>query len=468
MDEKISVCLINDSFPPLIDGVANTVKNYADIINKKHGKAVVAVPYYPKADDSKFPYKVVRFPSINTEKFVGYRTGFPFFAETLDEIKSENINIIHTHCPFTSALLARTLREPLDAPVVFTYHTKFDIDIESAVKNSYIKKKVLGYLVDNIEACDEVWVVSEGAGENLRSIGYKGEYFVMQNGVDIPKGRVSDDFIEEVTGGYNIPNEIPVFLFVGRMNWYKGLKIIEDSLAKIKSDGKDFRMVFIGGGRDFDDVKKYSAELKIEENCLFLGPIRDREKLRAWYSRADLFLFPSVYDTNGLVIREAAASELPSLIIEKSCAAEGITDGYTGFLAENNAEAFAKKLSEICDNRALLKEVGKNAMDKIYISWEDAVMAATERYKTVIEKYKAGKYERKQSFSDEWFNAEGELLDAINRAEKLRKRAKTAVINYGKGKNRAIKNSAKEFYHGMNEKRRKITKALRKKLDMFL
>ena len=147
MEEELSVCLINDSFPPFIDGVANTVKNYADIINKNYGKAIAAVPYYPTADDSVFSYKVVRFPSINTEKLVGYRAGFPFSSETLEKIKSENINIIHTHCPFTSAFLARTLREPLDAPVIFTYHTKFDIDIAAAVKNRYIRKKVLKQLV---------------------------------------------------------------------------------------------------------------------------------------------------------------------------------------------------------------------------------------------------------------------------------------------------------------------------------
>lgn len=468
MEEKLSVCLINDSFPPLIDGVANTVKNYAGIINKNYGKAIAAVPYYPQADDSVFPYKVVRFPSINTEKFVGYRTGFPFLAETLDEIKSENINIIHTHCPFTSAVLARTLREPLDAPVVFTYHTKFDVDIAAAVKNNYIRKKVLHQLVRNIEACDEVWVVSEGAGENLRSIGYTGEYRVMQNGVDMPKGRVSDEYIKEITEGYDIPKEVPVFLFVGRMNWYKGLKIIIDSLAKIKEEKTDFCMIFIGGGRDFDGVKKYAEDCGVLENCLFLGPIHDRNALRAWYCRADLFLFPSVYDTNGLVVREAAACALPSLLIEKSCASEGITDGFTGFLAENSSESFAKKLKEICCDRELLKTIGKNAMDKIYISWEDSVKAASERYKIIIENYRAGKYERKQTLTDEWFNAEGEILDGINRAGKFRKRAKAAVINYGKGKERSIKNSAKEFYRGMNEKRRKITKAAREKLDRYL
>ncbi|MBR3935414.1 MAG: glycosyltransferase [Oscillospiraceae bacterium] len=468
MSEELSVCLINDSFPPLIDGVANTVKNYAAIINKNHGKATVAVPYYPGADDSDFSYKVVRFPSINTEKLVGYRAGYPFDPETLEEIKTEKINIIHTHCPFMSTLLARTLREPLDAPVVFTYHTKFDIDIEAAVKNRYIQKKVLKHLVSNIESCDEVWVVSEGAGENLRSIGYTGEYVVMPNGVDMPKGRVPEEKIEEATAGFDLPKEIPVFLFVGRMAWYKGVGIAIEALADIKNRGDDFRMVFIGGGRNFEEIKKYSEKCGIADKCIFTGPIQDRETLRAWYCRADLFLFPSVYDTNGLVVREAAACGLGSLLIEKSCAAEGITDGETGFICKNTPEDFADKLHSLCTERELMKTVGKNAMDKIYVSWEDSVAAAVERYKIVLEKYRSGEYEREQSFSDEWFAAEGELLDGINRSRNMRHRLKNAVYLYGKEKNRKMKNSAKNFYQGINEKRKKAVSSFREKLDKYL
>ncbi len=461
--EELKVCLINDSFPPIIDGVANTVMNYAKVINEKGGKAIVAVPFHPKAEDSVFQYKVVRFPSINTERILDYRAGYPFSYETLEKIKPEGINIIHTHCPFASALLARTLREPLDAPVVFTYHTKFDVDIERAVGNGYLKEKIIKGIIRNIEACDEVWVVSKGAGENLRSLGYKGEYIVMPNGVDIPKGKVPAEEIEKTAGGYDLPKGVPVFLFVGRMAWYKGLDIILESLAKLMESGEDFRMVFVGGGLDFDEVKKYSEELGLSEKCIFTGPIHDRNAIRAFYSRADLFLFPSVYDTNGLVVREAAACSLPSILIEGSCAAEGIDDCETGFLSKNNADDFSEKLLFLCKNRELLKKVGENAAEKIYISWEDSVLNAAERYKTVLENYRLGKYKREQTFADEWFEAEGELLDYITKAKSKGKRMKNEVIGYGKDIYKGSLKAAKSF----NRRRIKIKKAIIEKIDRY-
>ncbi|MBR3963444.1 MAG: glycosyltransferase [Oscillospiraceae bacterium] len=453
MEEKLSVCLINDSFPPLIDGVANTVMNYAKVVNEKHGKAVVAVPFYPKADDSGFPYKVVRFPSINTERIIDYRAGYPFSYETLEKIKPEKINIIHTHCPFASTVLARTLREPLDSPIIFTYHTKFDVDIERAVGKGYLKEKIIKGIVKNIEACDEVWVVSEGAGKNLKNLGYKGDYVVMPNGVDIPKGKVSKEEIEKATGKYDLPEDVPVFLFVGRMAWYKGLDIILEALEKLKEAGEDFRMVFVGGGLDFDEVVKYSEELGVSEKCIFTGAIHNRDSIRAFYSRADLFLFPSVYDTNGLVVREAAACSLASVLIEGSCAAEGILDSETGFLSENNSESFAKKLIFLCKNRELMKKTGEKAAEKIYISWEDSVAKAVERYKIVLENYRSGKFKREQTLADEWLDTEGEFLDYIAEAKIKTKTVKNEVYE-------GSKKAAKSF----NQRRIKLKKSIIKKL----
>ena len=67
------------------------------------------------------------------------------------------MDIIHTHCPFISTVLARTLRLESDIPVVFTYHTKFDIDIDKVVAMNPVRSASIKFLLSNINACDEVW-----------------------------------------------------------------------------------------------------------------------------------------------------------------------------------------------------------------------------------------------------------------------------------------------------------------------
>ena len=63
MAEKRSICLINDSFPPVIDGVANAVTNYAAIIQRTYGDATVVTPYYPDADDGAYPFPCCAIPA---------------------------------------------------------------------------------------------------------------------------------------------------------------------------------------------------------------------------------------------------------------------------------------------------------------------------------------------------------------------------------------------------------------------
>ena len=421
MPQKQTICLLNDSFPPVIDGVANAVENYAWEIESKHGHALVATPDVPGADDSGYPFPVVRYPSLDTRALVGYVAGIPFSTELSARLGKERPALLHSHCPIASTILARELRETLDVPLVLTYHTKFDIDIANAIRLRLLQEEALRVLVQNISSCDEVWVVSRGAGDNLRSIGYEGEVTLMENGVDVPKARVSQQAVAETVRGYDLPEDVPVFLFVGRLMWYKGIRIILEALAKLQAEGCDFRMVFVGGGGDEKEIKALTEKLGLTQKTVFTGPVHDRDAIRAWYCRADAFLFPSTFDTNGLVVREAAACSLASVLIKGSCAAEGITDGKDGWLIEENADALAAKLRTLIPQKDEMRRVGENAAEDLYLSWADAVDRAWERYETVIDNYRSGRYPRSLRMTDGIMAANGALMELFAEMEEMRR-----------------------------------------------
>ncbi len=425
--EQNTICLLNDSFPPLIDGVSNAVVNYALDLNAAGRSAFVVTPENPDADDSGFSFPVVRYPGVDLRKKVGYVAGNPFSPEVVTDLKRRNVELFHSHCPIVSTTLARSLREVIDAPLVMTYHTKFDVDISKAIKWKILQEGALNALVDNISACDEIWVVSDGAGKNLQSIGYKGDYIVMPNGVDVPRRRLSDERARELTAGWDLPEDLPVFLFVGRLMWYKGLKIIIDALDALRSQDLDFRMVFVGGGTDAEEVKQYVKDKGLEGRVFFTGPIHDREALCAWYCRSDLFLFPSTFDTNGLVVREAAACGLASVLIKGSCAAEGVTGRRNGLLIDENAASLAVLLARVMEDRDFLRRIGRCASDELYLSWQDSVAAASRRYDIVIENYKKGLYSHVRKPSDEIFRLSADLLDFVNEVREFRSSLKGAM-----------------------------------------
>ncbi len=386
---ELTVGVFNDSFPPTLDGVANVALNYAKEITALNGKPVVATPWYPEVIDE-YPFDVIRYPSAYVSRRLGYRAGYPFDPRVLYRLSKKNMDIIHTHCPFISTVLARTLRLQTDIPVVFTYHTKFDMDIDKVLALNPARNASIKFLLNNINACNEVWTVSKGAGENLKSLGYTGDYRVMANGTDFKRGKASADEISKLRKQYSLPDELPVFLYVGRMMWYKGIRLTLDGLRILKSQGQSFRMFFVGDGIDRLEIEAYAASCGLEKDCIFVGPVYNRETLRTYFSAADLFLFPSTYDTNGIVVNEAAACSCPSLLILGSCAAERVSHMENGLLITEDAAALANGAHFACENRDIMKKIGENASQSVYLHWDSAVKAAYERYGIILENFVPG------------------------------------------------------------------------------
>ena len=373
----------------MIDGVANTVYNYADILTKNNYKCTVVTPKYPNIKDS-YDFDVERYSSIVASKNLEYRVGNILPAKTLAKLNSKKFDLIHVHSPFVSSVIAEELKaiNP-NIPMVLTYHTKFDVEIEERIKVKSFSKIAKKFVLRNIKAADEIWVVSEGAAESLKNLGYKGAWRVMKNGTDFKKGASSEKKINNLRKKLGIEDDEFVFLFVGRMMLYKNTNLILDALSLLPQDLK-FKMIFVGDGIEKSEIEKYSEQVGISNRCIFTGAIHDREILRDYYSISDLFIFPSTYDTSGLVVMEAAATKLPSVLIKKSCAAEGITHKRNGFLCEENKTSLKDTILEAIQNKELLKQVGENAQNEIYYSWEDSVKNATKRYDELIEKFKKG------------------------------------------------------------------------------
>ncbi|MDD2362919.1 MAG: glycosyltransferase [Oscillospiraceae bacterium] len=374
----------NDSFPPTIDGVAQAVKNYAGVLHEKYCDVTVVTPEYKGVEDN-YPFEVFRYHSIPLDKKIGYRAGNPFSIETLIRLRHKRFNLMHVHAPFASSVLVQNINRFPRVPVVLTYHTKFDIDIAKRVRLSGFRKIAMRFVLENINNADEIWVVTEGCGKALRNIGYRGGYRVMENGTDFAFGKAETDKVDELRKKYDIRDDEFVFLFVGRMMWYKNIRIILDTLKIAKSKGVPFRAFMIGDGFDAPKIREYAEEIGISDQTIFTGPIYDREYLRVFFSLADMFLFPSTYDTSGIVVKEAAACSCPALLIRDSCAAEGVQHDFSGYLAEESADSCAEVLVNACQSRDNIKQVGENAGKHVYLSWDTAVDRAYKRYVEILE-----------------------------------------------------------------------------------
>ena len=374
---KLNIALLNESFPPTIDGVSNAVYNYALNLKKNHCNCTVITPKYPNITDN-YDFRVYRYNSFDISKKLGYRVGNVLSPTMLYDLKKMHFDILHIHSPFASSVIAsELLKIGYKMPVIITYHTKFDVDIAKRVRSKPMRAMAMKFLKHNLNQAIEVWSVTKGAIENLRSVGYKGKCLVMENGTDFAKGIAGDRECDEVRTRFMIDPNKKTMLFVGRMMWYKNTKIIFDALKGL--DG-DWQLVMVGDGEDRAAMEQYVRDIGLHERVMFAGAIYDREIVRALFSVADLFVFPSTYDTSGLVVKEAAACSLPSILVAGSCAAEGVRDGVNGFLCRENAVSMRSRLCDALGDEQNLKKIGENAADTLYLSWSDAVSRAYSRY----------------------------------------------------------------------------------------
>ena len=141
-----------------------------------------------------------------------------------------------------------------------------------------------------------------------------------------------------------------------------------------------------------------------------------------------MFLFPSTFDTNGLVVREAAACGLGSVLVKGSCAAEDVADGRNGLLIEENSNSLSQCLKRL--DRNAMHTIGENAQKELYLSWSDAVKIAMDRYEVVIDRYRSGLYASHRRHMEPVFRANGELMEGLARLEDQRSalRGKIAEI----------------------------------------
>ena len=382
--------LFNDNFPPVLDGVALTVQNYAYWLHEKGHDVSVITPYAPGSGQiiKQAPYPVYRFTSIPIPFRPPYRFGLPYFSPIfLQEWRNMRFDLVHAHCPFTTADLARSAAKSQHIPLVATFHSKYRQDFEHNVPNKDVVDMMVKRVIRFYEKADEVWIPQAAVEPTLREYGYKGAVTIVENGNDFSTP------VEEIEALRNdmreelglLPNET-MLLFVGQHIWEKNIGFILDALALIKD--KPFHLYMVGTGYAVHDIRDKIKELGLSQNVTMLGNIHDRERLKAIDAAADLFLFPSLYDNAPLVVREAAAMHTPSLMLQESTAAEVIQPDINGFLTANDKHAYAARICHLMEHPELLQAAGKKASNTIARSWEDVIDEVILRYRDIQESYK--------------------------------------------------------------------------------
>ena len=116
--------------------------------------------------------------------------------------------------------------------------------------------------------------------------------------------------------------------------------------------------------------------------------IANRRELQQLYAAADLLVFPSLYDNSPLVLQEAAACRVPSVVVNGSSSAEQVRDGINGFITENETGALATLLADLAGKSEKIAKAGDGARKSLYHPWEGIVDEVYQKYTELISRHK--------------------------------------------------------------------------------
>ena len=385
----MKVGLFIDTWYPMVDGVIKVVDNYARRL-VKYCDVVVFCPKtrgFSKEDDDALPYTVVRCLSVPLTA-LDYDLPTSALDPLFDgQIIQSGIDLVHIHSPFTVGLAGVLYAKLHGLPVVATLHSQYKQDFEKPLKLKPAVDVAMNSIMRVFNACDECWAVNGGIKELYETeYGLTAPCKVRLNATDHQPVKDIEEAARIVNETYGIPEDATVFLFVGRINFIKNIDFTVRSLARAKAMGlKNFRMLFAGKGQDEDKLAQLVKSEGLENEVVMCG-LTDKPMLENLYSRAKLFLFPSLYDANSLVQIEAACQGTPTVFLEGARTAATVTAGVNAYVSKPGEDNYARMILDIMEHPQEYERISAAAKKDLYINWDDVVKDVYSDYSSFVEK----------------------------------------------------------------------------------
>ncbi len=405
-----------DSFYPIVDGVGRVVYNYARTLPAMGDECYVVAPMTDTGYRGGYPFELIDYTGMPLPGSPQYKAGLAVLdRHYYERIEQVALDIAHAHTPFFSGLEALRLAAKHDVPLVGTFHSKYYDDFYKATRAELLANIGVRFVVEFYERCDEVWAVSQSSARDLRDYGFKGDIVVMENGAELRPVNPEDRLAAAARYGIDLGH--PVLLYVGQLNWKKNILLILEGASLLKAQGRRFCVVLAGQGPDEESIRRKAAELGLGDSVIFTGHVRDTALLDGLYQCASLFVFPSIYDTFSLVVREAAVMSTPSVLSRGSAAAEPVRDGVNGLLCKPTAEDFAAVVGANMEDAQKLAALGNAARETIPIGWDQVMQKVRGRYRALIERCRSDEMKKRHALIRTGFLRD-HLLERENRGDK--------------------------------------------------
>ena len=397
--------LFTDTYRPTINGITYVVETVKKELEAAGHDVYVFCParglrLSKKNESAKLEDDhIVRIPSIPSGFFDDFDITLFLPPRILRQIKEMEFDVIHIFTPSQVGLLGINAALKQKTPFVVQHSTDLyqfaenypnvlpgslalvgvlfpmsmklqGQDIREIIKLHRPRRKITQWNQDIISKAitilyskaDAVIALSRKSKKQLESWqdkAYRYKVTLMPNGVDaLPSPSASQLAAFRKQWGLELIDE--VFGFVGRLAEEKNLPVLIEAFKQIGRDRPHAKLLFVGDFEYRKVLEKMAAESPYADRIIFTG-FMNREDLGVVYAALNVFVFPSLKDTQGWVLHEAALAGTPIVMIDRELS-EVIHDGKSGYFAKNNASDIARKVTDLLKDpkkQAAFGEYGK-------------------------------------------------------------------------------------------------------------
>jgi glycosyltransferase involved in cell wall biosynthesis len=358
-----------------VNGVSTSIKTFMEGLSSSGHESVLATPSYPHRPENPDSDQIVRLPARAVpfdpeDRLLKWRA----FQTWLDNIQPNRFDVLHIHTPFTAHYGGVRLGRRLGIPIVETYHTYFEHYLHhyAPLAPAWLTKPIARRLsVSQCQQVDAVISPSPQMADALRNYGVKTPISI------IPTGLPTDAFERGDRNAfrlrYGIPLARPVALFVGRVAYEKNIDFLLDMCLRLVKLNPDVLLVIAGEGPAEHHLRLRAQSLGLKDNVLFIGYLDRKNGLRDCYSAADVFVFASRTETQGLVLLESLAQGLPVVSTAVMGTADVLRDVKGAMVSPEDPDKFAVLVADILDRTALRHELANHAVNDAQ-NWASAKM----------------------------------------------------------------------------------------------
>lgn len=344
----MNVLQVNKYYYPELGGIENVVRNIAEGLSSTYQTRVLAAQSRGiGGHEIHDGVHIKKVSSLGVAISVPLAPTFPVHLRTA----AQNADIIHHHLPNPLSTISQLTAGTGDSTVIATYHS----DIVRQATSLKLYRPVLERFLDRV---DRILVTSDRLLDLSEILApYEDKCTTVPLSVDL------DAIDAERPPELGIDTTGPVVLFVGRLNYYKGVEYLIDAMQDVEAT-----LLVAGDGKRRSALEQRTRDLGLDNQIKFLGYVPDTE-LAGVYRAADVFVLPSVEPSEafGIVQLEAMARELPVVNTSLPTGVPWVSqDGKTGLtVPPRDATALADSINTLVGDGELRRRYGEQGRKRV-------------------------------------------------------------------------------------------------------